>query len=114
MHLGAVIVTEPVSGIHPLEPGEHLVVSSADSIPHAIETPVGGVQRLARLCSAGYKRLSIWDRITLPVVILPSGPCSKLGRVGLSPALADLGHLLDRAGIGIRFNGVRPSGRTER
>ena len=96
IHVGAVVVTEPSSGIAPLVPGEHLVVATADSLPYVVEEVLGDEQRLARLRSGAYQRLRTWVPYALSVAILraavvelvgePVPPEAALGRVRPAPA----------------------------
>ena len=79
IHVGAVVVTEPSSGIAPLVPGEHLVVTSADSLPYVVEELVEDEERLARLRSGAYERLRTWIPYALPVAVLRAALVEMVG-----------------------------------
>jgi Glycosyl transferase family 2 len=99
IHVGTVVVTEPSSGIAPLVPGEHLVATSADSLPYIVEGLLRDERRLARLRSAAYERLRRWVPYALSVAILraavvelvgePAPPQAALGNPRPAPAAAD-------------------------
>ena len=79
IHAGAVVVTEPSSGVAPLVAGEHLVVSSADSIPYVVEALLGDAQLLARLRYAAYERLRAWIPYALSVAVLRAAVVELVG-----------------------------------
>jgi Glycosyl transferase family 2 len=79
IHSGAVIVTEPSGGMAPLLAGEHLVVSSADSLPYVVEGLLGDEQRLARLRSAAYERLRAWMPYALSVGVVRAAVVELVG-----------------------------------
>jgi hypothetical protein len=95
IHAGAVVVTEPSSGIAPLVPGEHLVVAGADSLPYVVEDLLSDEQRLIQLRSQAYERLRTWIPYALPVAVLraaivelvgePVPPGASLGRLSARP-----------------------------
>jgi hypothetical protein len=91
IHAGAVVVTEPASGIAPLVPGEHLVATSADSLPYIVDDLLSDEQRLARLRSAAYERLRRWVPYALPVAILRAAVVELAG--GPEASGAALGEL---------------------
>jgi hypothetical protein len=94
IHTGAVVVTEPSSGIAPLVSGEHLVVSGADSLPYVVEDLLGDEQRLALLRSQAYERLSAWIPYALPVAVLRAAIVELVGEP--VPPGAPLGQLAPR------------------
>ena len=99
IHAGAVVATELSGGMAPLVAGEHLVATSADSLPYVVEHLLGDEQRLARLRSGAYERLKAWMPYALSVAVLraavvelvgepvPSG--ATLGRPRVGPDAAD-------------------------
>jgi len=99
IHTGAVIVSEPSSGVAPLVAGEDLVVTSADSLPYVVEDLLGDEHRLARLRSGAYERLRSWIPYALSVAVLRAAvvelvgeavPCgAALGRPRQEPAAED-------------------------
>jgi len=91
IHAGAVVVTEPSSGTSPLVPGEHLMATSADSLPYLVEELLRNEQRLARLRSAAYERLKTWVPYALSVAILRAVVVDLVGEP--VPSGAGLGKL---------------------
>jgi hypothetical protein len=99
IHAGAVVVTEHSSGIAQLVPGEHLLVASAYALPYVAEDVLGDEQRLTRLRSHAYERLSTWVPFALSVSVLqaavvelvgePVPPGASLGELSPRPELAD-------------------------
>lgn len=89
IHAGAVVVTEHSSGIAPLAAGEHLLVASADSLPFVAESLVNDSERLAKLRTASYERLSTWIPFALPVAVLRAAIVELVGEP--IPAHASLG-----------------------
>lgn len=79
IHAGAVVVTEPSGGVSPLAAGEHLVVSSADSLAYVVEDLLGDEQRLARLRSGAYERLKAWTPYALSVAVLRAAVVELVG-----------------------------------
>jgi hypothetical protein len=98
IHAGAVVVTEHSSGIAPLVPGEHLLVAGADALPFVVEMLLRDEERLARLRSQAYERLSTWVPYALWVSVLraaivelvgePVAPGTSLGAIAPRPAPA--------------------------
>jgi hypothetical protein len=92
IHAGAVVVSEHSSGIAPLEPGEHLLVGSADSLPFLVDALLRDETRLARLRIQAHKRLSEWLPAALHVAVLraaivelvgePVPPATSMGLLG--------------------------------
>ena len=70
IHAGAVFVSEHSSGIAPLTPGEHLLVAGPDALPYVAETLLRDPERLARMRSAAYERVSTWIPFALSVSVL--------------------------------------------
>lgn len=89
MHAGAVVVTEHSSGIAPLVAGEHLLVASADSLPFVAESLVHDPERLAKMRTAAYERLSTWIPFALPVAVLRAALVELVGEP--TPAHVSLG-----------------------
>jgi hypothetical protein len=93
IHTGAVVVSEHSSGIAPLEPGEHLLVGSAESLPFLVDALLHDEARLTRLREQAHKRLSEWLPAALPVAVLraaivelvgePVPPGTSMGRPGI-------------------------------
>ncbi len=93
IHAGAVVVSEHSSGIAPLEPGEHLLVGSADSLPFLVDALLRDEARLARLRVQAHNRLSEWLPSALHVAVLraaivelvgePVPPGTSMGRPGI-------------------------------
>jgi len=79
IHAGAVVVTEPSSGITPLVPGEHLLVASADALPYVVEDLLRDEGRLARLRSQAYERLKAWVPYALGVSVLRAAVVELVG-----------------------------------
>ena len=79
IHAGAVVVTEPSSGIAPLVPGEHLLVASADALAYVVEDLLRDDGRLARLRSQAYDRLKAWVPYALPVSVLRAAVVELVG-----------------------------------
>lgn len=90
IHVGAVVAAEPSAGMAPLLPDEHLLVSSADSLPYVVEELLSDEQRLARLRSAAYERLRTWIPYALPVAILRAAVVELVGEP--VPSEAGLGN----------------------
>jgi hypothetical protein len=98
IHAGAVVVTEHSSGIAPLVPGEHLLVAAADAVPFVVDALLRDEERLARLRSQAYERLSAWVPYALWVSVLraaivelvgePVAPGTSLGTIAPRPAPA--------------------------
>jgi hypothetical protein len=86
VHAGAVVVTEHSSGIAPLVPGEHLLVSSPDSLPYVVDALLRDDRRLATLRAQAYERLSRWIPFALPVSVLRAAVVELVGEplAGLS------------------------------
>ena len=79
IHAGAVVVTEPSGGVSPLAAGEHLVVSSADSLAYVVEDLLGDEKRRARLRSGAYERLKAWTPYALSVAVLRAAVVELVG-----------------------------------
>jgi Glycosyl transferase family 2 len=79
IHTGAVVVTEPSSGVAPLVPGEHLLVASARALPYVVEDLLGDEDRLARLRSQAYERIKAWIPYALPVAVLRAAVVELVG-----------------------------------
>jgi hypothetical protein len=79
IHAGAVVVTEPSTGITPLVPGEHLLVASADALPYVVEDLLRDETRLARLRSQAYERLKTWVPYALGVSVLRAAMVELVG-----------------------------------
>jgi hypothetical protein len=93
IHAGAVVVTEPSSGMAPLVAGEHLVAANADSLPYVVEELLGAEQRLARLRSGAYERLRAWVPYALSVAVLRAAVVELVGEP--VPFGAPLGRRLE-------------------
>lgn len=79
IHAGAVVVTEPSSGITPLVPGDHLLVANADALAYVVEDLLRDDGRLARLRSQAYDRLKAWVPYALPVSVLRAAAVELVG-----------------------------------
>jgi hypothetical protein len=79
IHAGAVVVTEPSSGIASLVPGEHLLAASADALPYVVEDLLRDEERLARLRSQAYERLKTWIPYALPISVLRAAVVELVG-----------------------------------
>ena len=79
IHAGAVVVTEPSSGIAPLVVGEHLVTADPDSLPYVVERLLGDEHRLARIRSAAHERLKTWVPYALSVAVLRAAVVELVG-----------------------------------
>ena len=79
IHTGAVVVTEHATGIMPLEPGEHLLVASPDSLPYVVEALLRDERRLARIRQQAYERLSSWIPYALWVSVLRAAVVELVG-----------------------------------
>jgi len=90
IHAGAVFVSEPAGGLSPLVVGEHVLLSSPDSLPYVVEDLLGDEQRLARLRSAAYERLRAWSPYALPVAVLRAAIVELVGEP--LPSSAGLGR----------------------
>ena len=91
IHVGSVVVTEPSSGIAPLVADEHLVATSADSLPYLVEQLLSDEQRLARIRSAAYERLKTWVPYALSVAVLRAAVVELVGEP--TPSQAAVGDL---------------------
>lgn len=91
IHVGSVVVTEPSSGIAPLVADEHLVATSADSLPYLVEQLLSDEQRLARMRSAAYERLKTWVPYALSVAVLRAAVVELVGEP--TPSQAAVGDL---------------------
>lgn len=90
IHSGAVVVSEHASGIAPLVPGEHLLVAGADGLPYIVEDLLADEQRLARLRSQAYERLTNWIPYALSVAVLRAAAVELVGEP--MPPQAGLGR----------------------
>jgi hypothetical protein len=79
IHAGAVVVTEHSSGIAPLVAGEHLLVASADALPYVVQSVLADEDRLARIRTQAYERLSTWIPFALPVSVLRAAVVELVG-----------------------------------
>jgi hypothetical protein len=90
-----VVVTEHSSGIAPLNPGQHLLVAGADALPYVVEDLLGDGQRVARLRSQAYERLTNWIPYALSVAVLRAAIVELVGEP--VPPEAALGKLRPRS-----------------
>lgn len=111
IHAGAVVVTEHSSGIAPLIPGQHLLVASADSLPHVVEALLRDPERLAHLRERAYERLKRWIPYAQSVSVLRAAVVELVGEpLGASVSRRDSAHApalpaekrLSRGRVGIR------------
>ena len=58
---------------------EHLVATSADSLPYLVEQLLSDEQRLARMRSAAYERLKPWVPYALSVAVLRAAVVELVG-----------------------------------
>lgn len=79
VHAGAVVVTEHSSGVAPLIPGEHLIVSSPEALPYLADALVRDPDRLAELRTRAYERLSTWVPYALWVSVLRAAVVELVG-----------------------------------
>lgn len=91
IHCGAVVVTEHSSGMSPLVAGEHLIVSSPDSLQFVLEGVLRDEERLARLRQQAYERLCGWMPFALWVSVLRAAIVELVGEP--VPHLVSLGLL---------------------
>jgi len=99
IHAGAVVVSEAAGGVAPLVAGQHLLLTSADSLPYVVEDLLSDEQRLMRVRVGAYERIKAWAPYALSVGVLraavvelvgepvPSG--AALGRPRAQPAITD-------------------------
>lgn len=99
IHAGAVVVSEQASGIAPLEAGEHLLVSSLDSLGFIVDRLVRDDTRLAELRDRAYERLHGWIPYALPVSTLRAAIVELVGEPVPGPSSSSRGWrgLLARA-----------------
>ena len=79
IHAGAVVVSEHSVGIGPLVPGEHLLVASPDSLPFVVEELIRNDERLTRLRTQAYERVSGWIPFALSVSVLRAAVVELVG-----------------------------------
>ncbi len=79
IHAGAVVVSEHSVGVGPLVPGEHLLVASPDSLPFVVEELIRDDDRLTRLRTQAYERLSAWIPFGLSVSVLRAAVVELVG-----------------------------------
>jgi Glycosyl transferase family 2 len=77
---GAVVVSEHSSGTGALEPGRHLLVASADSLPYVVESLLRDGERLRRIRAEAYERLRTWIPFALPASIFRAAVIEILGQ----------------------------------
>ena len=92
IHAGAVVVTEPSSGIAPLVPGKHLLVASADALPYVVEDLLRDEGRLTRLRTQAYDRVKTWVPYALSVSVLRARVVELVGEP--APSGVSLNHVL--------------------
>ena len=79
IHAGAVVVSEHSSGVGALEPGRHLLVGDADSLPFLVEGLLAHEPRLRQMRAAAYERLRSWLPFALSAAIFRAAVIEVLG-----------------------------------
>ena len=80
MHAGAVLLTEHASGLAPFVPGEHLLVASAQALPHVAEALLRDEPRIRRIRAAAHERLSSWLPFSASVAVMRAALLEVVGR----------------------------------
>ena len=118
IHAGAVVVTEPSSGIAPLVAGEHLLVASADSLPYVVEEVLRDEEPLGSAAPQAYERLKAGSLTRSWVSVLRAAVVELVGEPVPSGDRSDQvaaasGRLRPVAAF-VRPDGPRRSGRRAR
>lgn len=92
IHAGAVVVSEHSSGTAPLVCGQHLLMAAPDALPYVVDSLLRDEERLVRVRTEAYERLSSWIPFALPVSVLRAAIVELVGQpVAASAPLSGFG-----------------------
>lgn len=80
MHAGAVVVSEPSTGIAPFAAGEHLLMAAPDALPYVVDSLLHDPDRLAALRRQAYERLRSWVPFALSIGVLRAAIVELVGQ----------------------------------